>query len=112
MGYAQLLWTNGRLDACPLALVAVTLLRLRPCFSFSGGALNASARGIAQPASRHVPWWTLGGALRAEWNPSAFSIELTAGLEMPLQRSQLYFEPSTDVYRPPVAFERITLGGI
>ena len=110
VGYAHLQWTTARLDACPLALVFASTFRLRPCLSFSGGVLNASGRDIAQPAIQHLPWWTLGGALRTEWNPSRFGLELTGGFEAPLQRSELYFEPSSDVYGPPAVFERVTIG--
>lgn len=109
-GYAHLRWTLGRLDGCPLALVAAGSLRLRPCLSFSGGVLSAVGREIAQPTSHQLTWWALGGALRAEWNPNAFGVEMSAGLEAPLQRTQLYFEPAADVYRPPAVFERVTLG--
>lgn len=110
VGYAHLQWTTARLDACPLALTYAATLRLRPCLSFSGGILNAAGREIAQPSSHHLTWWTVGGALRGEWTPNAFGVELTAGFEAPLQRAQLYFEPSSEVYRPPVVFERVTLG--
>jgi len=109
-GYANLRWTLARLDACPIALVLARSLRLRPCASFSGGFLRAAGREIAQPKTRYLTWWAPGAALRAEWTPSAFGLELTGGLEAPLQRAELYFEPDSQVYRPPAVFERITLG--
>ncbi len=110
-GFARLHWTVARVDACPLELRLGAQGALRPCLSASGGVLSARGERVDHPRAPDIPWWTMGGLLRGEWNFSgSLALEADAGLDSPLRRSRLYFEPETRVYRAPAILTRITLG--
>jgi len=109
-GFAHLHWTTLRLDGCPAELNIARTFSIRPCLVVSGGLLSATGV-ITHPNSQRLPWRTLGGLIRAEWNlVTALSLEAEAGLDAPFRRDQLYFDPSTPVYRAPAAMARVSLG--
>ena len=109
-GLAHLHWTALRLDACPIALRFGRTFSVRPCLSASAGQLSATGV-ITLPNTERLPWLTVGGLIRGEWNfLSVLVLEADGGADAPLRRDQLYFEPSTPVYRAPAAMGHVSLG--
>jgi hypothetical protein len=109
-GLAHLHWTTLRLDGCPLEIRSGTAFSVRPCLSASGGLLSATGI-IAHPGAQRLLWSTLGGLIRAEWSfLTVLVLEADAGLDVPLRRDRLYFEPATPVYRAPSVMARASLG--
>jgi hypothetical protein len=109
-GLARLHWTTFRLDGCPIELRVGRAFSARPCLAASEGALSATGI-IANPGTQRLFWSTLGGVIRAEWNlPALLVLEANVGVDAPLRRDRLYFEPSTPVYRAPAAMPRASLG--
>jgi hypothetical protein len=109
-GLAHLHWTTLRLDGCPIEIRVGRAFSARPCLAASGGLFSATGI-IANPGAQRLFWSTLGGVIRAEWNfLTVLVLEADAGLDAPLRRDKLYFEPSTPVYRAPLAMARASLG--
>jgi hypothetical protein len=102
-GQAQLAWTFGRIDACPLRWPASGSLALRPCARADAGALSASATGLAQEQPRVRPWAALGASALVEWTPfTPLFVNLEGSLSAPLVREQFVVVPSPVVYQAPV----------
>ena len=110
-GFAHIHWTTLRLDVCPLELRLGRAFSAQPCLAASGGSLSATGEDITHPNSQRLPWSSIGGLIRAQWNfARPFVLEVDGGLDVPLRRDRLYFEPSTTVYRAPAAMPRVSIG--
>ncbi len=117
VGGADLQWTVGSLDLCPVRLGLATGLGLRPCAEFGAGLLEAHGREVASAMERSRPWAALSAYARLLWEPLSrsppsprLSVEAEVGAQAPLVRESFFFNPDVSVYEAPAAAFLARLG--
>lgn len=67
------------------------------------GRYSADGTGDQGSRTADAPWLSLGGWLGLRWTPGPLLLELHGGVEAPVTRPTVYFEPRREVFRPPPA---------
>lgn len=101
-GGVRMVQSLAVLDLCPVRL-AWQSLRLIPCVHGEAGVVNAAGLDITPARADSRPWIAVGPLARARYlAASPFFFELSAGLNLPLQRDRFFFEPDNTVFHAPV----------
>jgi hypothetical protein len=108
---ARVRWTALALTACP-GWSAGRVASVEPCAQLIGGWLDASGLGVSNPQSVERSWWSVGALLRVAarlgWG---FSLELEAGLSVPLiERRFIFTTPERTVGETPTIAPIVGLG--
>ena len=94
-GTVGFLWLAGRLSACPWA-VALGPFTGRPCAGLDAGILHGQGGNIAHPAGSTRPWIAPTLSARTHWAVApTTSVEVDAGISVPLLRDQFVFDAPT-----------------
>lgn len=104
-GEAEFRLRTGRLEGC--TRLAFGSLAVSPCAAFELGSLDGRTPALSTTAMSTL-WSAPGARVRLGWQPSTwFSLELEAGLSVPLERRVFQIiGPVRTVYEPPaVAFD-------
>jgi hypothetical protein len=93
-------WSTGRVASIEL------------CAQVIGGGLEASGLGVTNPQSATRSWWSVGALLRvAARLGGGFSLELDAGLSVPLvERRFIFTTPERTVGETPTVAPMVGLG--
>lgn len=113
LGSANLTWTHGTIDLCPIRFDLATKVAARPCAGITLGVLEAEGSGIAVPKSEIRAWLAASVQGRVAWAPArALVVELEVGALAPMLRESFFFDPNVLVYQAPAiaGFGRVALG--
>ena len=104
-GTATFGWLGATMEACPLAIDLARNFRVRPCASFTFGALRASATPATDARYETRKWLGAGALGRFEWEvlPRTMRLELGGGLVVPFQRDRFFVAPDTTLFVVPSA---------
>ena len=108
---ARVRWTAFAVTGCP-GWFAGKVASVEPCAQLIGGQLEASGLGVTNPRSVERSWWSVGALLRVAarlgWG---FSLELEAGLSVPLiERRFIFTTPERAVGETPTIAPMVGLG--
>jgi hypothetical protein len=93
----DLVWTTGRLDACPVT-VRGTIFGFEPCVRFTAGAIDGSGSNITSAQTVSRPWADVGLVARARATIlDVFFVEVEVSASATLTRDRFYFEPDRTV---------------
>jgi hypothetical protein len=99
-GNAQLVWAFAKIAACPLRWPSRTRAGLRPCLSFSGGALRGRGSNTSEAATKTVPWLAAGGLVAWELMIGKHALlGAQGGVDVPLFSARFYFGPDETAFR-------------
>jgi hypothetical protein len=94
---ANLVWTTGRLDACPITFRGA-IFGFEPCVRFSAGAIDGSGNNITNAQTVNRPWADLGLVARARATIfDVFFVEVEVSASATLTRDRFLFEPDRTV---------------
>jgi hypothetical protein len=115
-GQGTLAWTYGRAEGCPVRLVLVGTVAVRPCLLLDVGALSVDGHGEAHALSPVRAWVAAGGLARVDWALPLggrwdLVLEAQGGVTFPMARQSFEFQPSAFVYQAPPAAGLAGIGG-
>ena len=108
---ARVRWIAVAVTGCP-GWSAGRVASIEPCAQIIGGSLEATGLGVTNPQSVSRSWWSVGALLRvAARLGGGFSLELDAGLSVPLvERRFIFTTPERTVGETPTIAPMVGLG--
>lgn len=101
-GSQDYLLVAGALRLCPLHLPLGERLHLAPCGGIQAGVHHGTSQDVPNERSRSNPWVAPSATGVLAWEPSRrISLQIDAGLGVPLVRTRFFLAPDLTLFRTP-----------